>query len=729
MKFRAADVRIVLMSKVIYEKEEIVQKKSNVFVERFADLVIRIEKNKIVSAIKNGIVTLIPVFLIGSVALILLNIPIPQYLEFIKGVYVDGVQTVPGVLNNFVFDLLLFIHNATFETLSLLLLITISYSYAKELKPDKPHLHISAVIAAAAAFVASFDISTIISKHYLGKIGTLYALIVSICATKLFIVMSDRIKFKNRPYYTSGADSNFSFAMRCFVPMLSIVAGFALANRLIGLLPEIGNLNDLMIYIFNLPFKYIGTNFGSGILYCFFVSLLWFLGVHGGNVLDPVASSFSGGILSKNTLDIFVSMGGGGAVICLMLAVLIFSKSRHNKKLALSAAPSVVFNISEVMVFGLPVVFNAVMLIPFLLTPMVFLATTYIAMTTGLVPAPVFEVNWTTPIFFNGYISTGSVWGIVLQLVNLIIGVGIYYPFVRLSEKIQIEKQGRILKEMTELVIEDEKNGTNRPLLDRRDDIGSMAKLLAAEIRRTVSEDKIVMNYQPQMDARGKIIGAEALLRWEYNNAPVFPPLIIKIVREDNFYNELSESVMRKTCADANNILDASPNKSLLISANISSGELNIGFAKFILSLLIEYEIPRGNFGLEITESEILVDSKESMEVIDLFKQNKIVLSIDDFSMGSTSLKYLQNYKFDYVKLDGQLVKSLQSNPRSADIITSITTLGKTLGFEVVAEYVENENVLFKLSSLGCSVFQGWYYSRALPAGEFIEYARNPKRN
>ena len=335
------------------------------------------------------------------------------------------------------------------------------------------------------------------------------------------------------------------------------------------------------------------------------------------------------------------------------------------------------------------------------------------------------------PIVFltTTHIAAVLTWGSVLPLIGLIIGAGVYYPFVRLSEKLRRKKQELTLKEMTDLIIADEQNGTSTPLLNRRDRMGAMAKLLAYEIRRAAACDSVVMHYHPQMDGRGKILGAEALLRWEFAGSPVFPPLILKIAHEDNFYEELSKGIMRTVCRDTKLIVDASPNKSLLISANISTGELTRFFAAYILSLLKEYDIKEGNFGLEITETEALVDSEESLEVINTFKKKGIPLSIDDFSMGSTSLKYLQNNKFDFVKLDGNLVKSLAVNPRSADIISSITNLGKTLGFEVVAEYVENENALFKLSTLGCTVFQGWYYSRALPPDEFIEYSCEQTRN
>ncbi|WP_255650953.1 EAL domain-containing protein [Clostridioides sp. ZZV15-6383] len=96
---------------------------------------------------------------------------------------------------------------------------------------------------------------------------------------------------------------------------------------------------------------------------------------------------------------------------------------------------------------------------------------------------------------------------------------------------------------------------------------------------------------------------------------------------------------------------------------------------------------------------------------------------MDDFGMGHSSLIYLQNNNFDIVKLDGSLVKEVLTNKRSSEIIISIVNLSKNLNFDIIVEYVENLNQRDKLYELGCEIYQGYYYSKAIPFEEFIEYA------
>ena len=103
-------------------------------------------------------------------------------------------------------------------------------------------------------------------------------------------------------------------------------------------------------------------------------------------------------------------------------------------------------------------------------------------------------------------------------------------------------------------------------------------------------------------------------------------------------------------------------------------------------------------------------------------------MAIDDFSMGSTSLKYLQTHAFQYIKLDGSLVRRMTENPRSREIVASIVALGETLGFTVVAEYVETQDVRDALCALGCRCYQGYLFSPAVAPDAFVAYCLEQNR-
>ena len=186
--------------------------------------------------------------------------------------------------------------------------------------------------------------------------------------------------------------------------------------------------------------------------------------MHGNNILEPVAQNiFAPGaeinkvmldkgmqpdiIFTKTFFDSFVLMGGVGATICLVIALLLVGIHRNQKGLAKLSFLPLLFNINELLVFGIPIVLNPIFLIPFVGVPLLLTLTSFLAMYSGLVPCTINAVEWTTPVILSGYAATSSVSGSLLQLFNLVLGVACYIPFVKLSEssskeqlKINLEK-------------------------------------------------------------------------------------------------------------------------------------------------------------------------------------------------------------------------------------------------------------------------------------------------
>ena len=257
------------------------------------------------------------------------------------------------------------------------------------------------------------------------------------------------------------------------------------------------------------------------------------------------AGSLPNVVLTKEFFDCFVLMGGCGAAICLLIAILIFSRNRAKRGLGYTASFSMLFNINELMVFGLPVIFNPVMLIPFLMVPLVCYSVSYLAISTGLVPFITSSVEWTTPIILGGFKATGSVWGALLQVFNVIVGVLIYMPFVRLLDR----ETDRHAKQDYDRFMEYFKSNLDDmatiKLTERNDMYGDFAKGIAAEIRHGLGK-QMVMAYQPQYSYEGQIVGVEALLRWKHPvHGFLFPPLVVKLASEMNILPDLEEAVFR----------------------------------------------------------------------------------------------------------------------------------------------------------------------------------------
>ena len=216
--------------------------------------------------------------------------------------------------------------------------------------------------------------------------------------------------------------------------------------------------------------------------------------------------------------------------------------------------------------------------------------------------------------------------------------------------------------------------------------------------------------------------GAEALLRWRYSGENVYPPRIVALAQEDGCLEELTWAIIATVCEDIQ-ILKTQLGPDLAISANIIAEQLeDAQMVQQVMAMAKNYDVG-GQLVLEVTEETSLLQFTHIGEHIEQLASAGIMLAIDDFSMGQTSLNYLRDNNFSYVKLAGSLVRQVTDNARCREIIGSIVTLGNNLGFQVVAEWVENEAIRDHLLTLGCRVYQGYLFSPAVPLEELITFA------
>jgi EAL domain-containing protein (putative c-di-GMP-specific phosphodiesterase class I) len=471
------------------------------------------------------------------------------------------------------------------------------------------------------------------------------------------------------------------------------------------------------------------------------VDFLWFFGIHGSNVLKNVIDGlFLSGvsenvaavemgripteILTRPFWDFFVLIGGCGATISLMVAILLFGKRKSTRKLSKIALIPMLFNINELMTFGLPIIYNPSMLIPFILVPIVLFAISYVAMATGFVPVTMHNVNWTTPVIISGYLATGSIRGSILQVVNIAVGALIYRPFVIRYEKRQAENAIRLYGELVAKLKTSEEAVSPVVLTELSGKLGRLARDIAAELEMALENDGITMYYQPQYDDKKQYIGAEALMRWNHPvYGMVYPPLAIKLATECGFLCKLEEWVFDRAVKDGKTILEQTGvRKKISINASATTVR-SAEFFEIAKKLADEHSLQKGDVCFEITEQTALLSSKGT-SVFDKLSDVKALgysLAIDDFSMGHTSIKYLQDNQFDIVKLDGVLIKNIQSNKRDYEIVKSIVSMSDSLGFEVIAEFVETEAQMQILAEIGCKRYQGYLFSPAVPCEKLVE--------
>lgn len=246
--------------------------------------------------------------------------------------------------------------------------------------------------------------------------------------------------------------------------------------------------------------------------------------------------------------------------------------------------------------------------------------------------------------------------------------------------------------------------------------------MLKSKLRRALERDELRMFYQPKVDLRdGRIVGAEALLRWRLPGHGDIPPSqFIPLAEETTLILGIGEWVMNRVCADYKSWTDKIENPGR-VSINLSLKQLRqASFIPRCKSIFRKHGVSPTCFELEITETTLMVDPKRTVKLLDELYAMGLHLSIDDFGTGYSSLSALQQFPIGTLKIDQSFVKDAAINSDDATIVRTIIDMGKALEVEVVAEGVENEEQFALLRSRGCHYAQGRLFGDAMSADEFL---------
>jgi diguanylate cyclase (GGDEF)-like protein len=256
---------------------------------------------------------------------------------------------------------------------------------------------------------------------------------------------------------------------------------------------------------------------------------------------------------------------------------------------------------------------------------------------------------------------------------------------------------------------------------DQEIDGGEQKLNLAEELRVAVEEGNFVLHYQPQLDLRtGEILAVEALIRWPHETLGLVPPLKFLPLAEDaGLMQELTHWVLSEALAQCAAWRDSG--RTLMMSVNITTTNLlEDGFTELVTKLLRDHNLPGSALIIEITETSIITDFARSKKVIESLKEKGIVVSIDDFGAGFTSLAYLSSLAVGELKLDREFITGLggDGKERDLELVRATIQLGHDMELRVVAEGIEDVDTLDLLSGMGCDVAQGYFISRPMPANK-----------
>jgi len=247
---------------------------------------------------------------------------------------------------------------------------------------------------------------------------------------------------------------------------------------------------------------------------------------------------------------------------------------------------------------------------------------------------------------------------------------------------------------------------------------------LDSDLRRALKNNEFELYYQPQIETHEeKIIGAEALIRWNHPQKGLVSPLdFIPIAEENGMIIKIGEWVFKQACHHIKKCL-LHRERVVPVAINLSAVQFNNeGLIEMIETTLEKEKIPSKYIELEITESAIMKNADQAIEIINELTKRDIRISIDDFGTGYSSLAYLKKFTVDKLKIDREFIKDLPHDKEDVALTSTMIMMAKNLGLDVLAEGVETKDQVNFLIQQGCNIVQGYYYSKPLPEHEFIAY-------
>lgn len=398
--------------------------------------------NRYLNVIRDAFMLSFPLTIFGSMFVVLANLPFldkffsPQALNTFRAAITPAME-------------------GTLLIATLFVVIGLGYYLSKSYGVDA--LFGAALALAAFLILTPFSITVeagtiagVIPLERLGAKGMFVGMFTGIFATEIYRRVIQKGWIIKMP---EGVPPAVSKSFSALIPVFITLTIFILMRIGFTMTP-FGNIHDFIYTVVQKPLVALGSGLPTTLVAIFFIQALWFFGLHGqiivNSVLDPIwntlslenLEAFQKGaevphIVTKQFIETFtVGIGGTGMTLGVVVCILMFAKSRQLKEVGKLSGPAGVFNVNEPMIFGLPIVMNPLILIPWIVSPIVVVAFSYFVMKLGIVPPPTgVAVPWTVPIFFSGVLATNSILGGILQLVNLGIVSAIWFPFVKLLDK------------------------------------------------------------------------------------------------------------------------------------------------------------------------------------------------------------------------------------------------------------------------------------------------------
>ena len=600
------------------------------------------------------------------------------------------------------------------------------------------------VLSLFSSIVIVSSVSYFFARRF--QISTIISVILAIASYVSVIYMEN-------PINMISVSENYGFSIQAlFIPILSTLAlHWSYPRFSLGLPLEDENIHIYRLFDYVLAFavayvvtitvylcidfvmdrvlEYLNENFSLVFLPKVFilalrdllVQLFWFVGIHGEHTVNALfGKDFLFVELFKNLTAgefnrIFVSIGGAGAGLALLIALLGLTKDRLLKTVAKISAPFVIFNINTLLIYAV-VAFNRFLFIPFVFLPIFNIFVAYIFIKLLHIQFEPVYIVWNTPPFLDAYIKTGgNLWALSIQALLLVVDTYVYGIYLKRFFKSQSSSNSvAILAQNLHIPELLHSNQNIEPFLAHREIISSNAKLY--QFINRIKSENILIYYQPKIDIkRGVCNDFEALIRYR-DKDKIKGPYFLELFEKAHLafaIDILVAKEVKKTLQEWK-----SKNFSPTININLHPDTLaNHTALKSIINILKGEKV---NF--EIIERSFL-QGREAFEGLELIQKEGFGISIDDYGTGYTNMETILNYDIKEIKLDRQLILRAHEN-RGAVVYRSIVKMAESLGLKSVAEGVETKMQFLLASKFGVDYIQGFFFSPAIPADEAYDFAK-----
>ena len=415
-------------------------------------------KNKELIAIRDGFLLTVPITIVGSIFLLIANFPIDGW--------VDMIASFAGANWTTYFDAVI---QSTFDTVTLVGVLGIAYCYSRELNVDKMAGAILAlicflIVTPKVHTMGEFTFGALMLRN-LGTAGMFLGMIIALVSVRIFAWAVHKNFVIKLP---DGVPPAVMDSFKALIPSGIAMIIFFIVNIIFVNTPY-ECAHNFIYQILQAPLEGLGRLSGFEVIYQFLSTLFWFFGINGPAVTNTIfgpihkaltLQNYEAQVAGQAMTNIFVAgfsdfmcnFGGGGSTLGLVIMMAFMGKSSRIKQLGRLSLPAAIFGINEPIIFGLPIVLNPIMAIPFIFVPVINTIISTVLTYIGLIPIiGGAQLPWTTPIFFSGYLVSGSWITGFVQLGLLALDMVIYYPFLKMLDKKYLADEANAVDESDEI--------------------------------------------------------------------------------------------------------------------------------------------------------------------------------------------------------------------------------------------------------------------------------------